>query len=67
MLRRTTTKTPQGFSVNIAVEDPAEAERMFHALSENGTVAMPIQQTFWAERCGMLTDQFGIPWMVNCE
>jgi PhnB protein len=28
---------------------------------------MPIQQTFWSPRFGMLTDQFGIPWMVNCE
>ena len=58
---------PKGFSVNIAVEDPAEADRIFHALAENGTVKMPIAQTFWAERWGMLIDQFGIPWMVNCE
>ena len=47
--------------------DVAEAERIFHALSENATVGMPLQQTFWAERWGMLTDQYGIPWMVNCE
>ena len=60
-------KKPQGFSVNIALDEVAEAERIFHALSENGTVGMPIQQTFWAERWGMLTDQYGIPWMVNCE
>ena len=57
----------KGFSVNIAIEEPAEAERIFHALSENGTVGMPIQRTFWAERWGLVTDQFGIPWMVNCE
>ena len=37
------------------------------ALSENGTVTMPIQETFWAARFGMLVDQFGTPWMVNCE
>jgi len=36
-------------------------------LAENGIVQMPIQQTFWAARFGMLVDQFGIPWMVNCE
>jgi PhnB protein len=60
-------KAPQGFSVNIAVEQVADAERIFHALSENGTVGMPIQKTFWAERWGMVTDQYGIPWMVNCE
>src|SRR6266700_4811345 len=56
-----------GFSVNIALGDPAEAERIFHALAANGTVRMPIQKTFWAERFGMLVDQFGIPWMVNCD
>jgi PhnB protein len=57
----------KGFSVNIAVEEPAEAERIFHALAENGTIRMPIGPTFWAARFGMLHDQFGIPWMVNCE
>jgi PhnB protein len=58
---------PQGFSVSINLKDPAEAERIFHALAENGTVKMPFQETFWAARFGMLVDQFGIPWMVNCE
>ena len=57
---------PQGFSVNIGVTDPAQAERVFHALAEKGTVQMPIAETFWATRFGMLVDQFGIPWMVNC-
>ena len=57
----------QGFSVSLQVQEPAEAERIFQALSENGKVGMPLQQTFWARRFGMLTDRFGIPWMVNCE
>ncbi len=57
----------KGFSVNIGIEDPAEAERVFHALAEGGTVRMPIQRTFWAERFGMLVDRFGTPWMINCE
>jgi PhnB protein len=60
-------ETPQGFSVSIGVDDPAEAERIFHTLAENGTVKMPFQQTFWAYRFGMLVDQFGVPWMINCE
>jgi len=60
-------KAPQGFSVSLQVKEPAEAERVFHALAEGGTVQMPIQQTFWSARFGMLTDRFGIPWMVNCE
>ncbi len=58
---------PKGFAVSLVVTDPADAERKFHALAENGTVRMPIQETFWATRFGMLVDQFGIPWMINCE
>jgi PhnB protein len=58
---------PQGFSVSLGVKDPAEAERIFLALAENGKVRMPIQKTFWAARFGMLVDRFGIPWMLNCE
>jgi len=57
---------PKGFSVSLLIDDPAEAERLFHALVEGGKVKMPIQQTFWAERFGMLVDRFGIPWMINC-
>jgi PhnB protein len=60
-------KKPEGFSVSLQVKKPAEAERIFHALAENGTVQMPIQETFWAARFGMLVDQFGIPWMINCD
>lgn len=58
---------PKGFSVSISLNDPTEAERIFHTLAENGKVRMPLQQTFWAYRFGMLVDQFGIPWMINCN
>jgi PhnB protein len=58
---------PKGFSVSISLQDPTEAERIFYTLAENGTVEMPFQQTFWAYRFGMLSDRFGIPWMINCE
>ncbi|MGF1493881.1 MAG: VOC family protein [Microcoleaceae cyanobacterium] len=58
---------PQGCSVSIGLKDVAEAERIFQELSENGEVQMPIQKTFWAERFGMVVDQFGTPWMINCE
>lgn len=58
---------PQGFSLTLGLKHPAEAERIFAALAENGTVHMPLQQTFWAARFGVLTDQFGIPWTINCE
>jgi PhnB protein len=58
---------PKGFSVSLQINDPKEAERIFRALAENGKVQMAIQETFWATRFGMLVDQFGIPWMINCE
>ncbi len=58
---------PQGFSVSLSIGAPAEAERIFNTLAEKGAVRMPIQETFWAVRFGMLVDQFGIPWMINCE
>ncbi|HTE18073.1 MAG TPA: VOC family protein [Armatimonadota bacterium] len=57
----------KGMSVSLNVEEPAEAERIFHALAEGGSVRMPIGETFWAVRFGMLTDRFGTPWMINCE
>lgn len=57
----------KGFSVSLGIDDPLDADRVFHALAEKGTVRMPIQETFWAVRFGMLTDQFGTPWMINCE
>jgi PhnB protein len=58
---------PKRFSVSLQIKDPADAERIFHTLAENGEVRMPIQETFWAVRFGMLVDRFGIPWMINCE
>ena len=58
---------PAGMYVSIGIDQAAEAERVFQALAENGQVQMPIQKTFWAARFGMLVDQFGIPWMINCE
>ena len=57
----------KGFSVSLGIGEPAEAERVFHALAEQGTVRLPLQQTFWARRFGMLVDRFGTPWMINCE
>lgn len=58
---------PQGFSVSLSIDDPAEAERVFAELSDGATINMPLGPTFWAQRFGMLIDKFGIPWMVNCE
>jgi PhnB protein len=58
---------PQGFFVQMGMEHPDDAERVFQALAENGAVRMPLQQTFWAARFGMVVDQFGTPWMINCS
>jgi len=58
---------PQGFALQFNLSDPVEAERIFKALAENGTVQMPLQETFWALRFGVLVDQFGILWHINCE
>ena len=58
---------PQGFHVCAHFDTAEEAERAFRALAEGGTVTMPIAETFWALRYGMLVDRFGTPWMVNCS
>ena len=58
---------PQGFAVSFVVAELSDAERIFHALAENGTIIMPMEQTFWAVRFGMCMDQFGISWMISCE
>jgi PhnB protein len=61
-----TYQKPQGFSVMLNIEDATEAERIFNSLSHSGMVQMPLQETFWAKRFGMVTDQFGTPWTINC-
>lgn len=58
---------PKGISLALGVESPAEAERVFNALADGGEVRMALQQTFFAQRFGMLVDRFGIPWMINCD
>jgi PhnB protein len=57
----------KGLYVSLLVDTTQEAERIFHALAEGGAVVMPIEETFWAERFGMVVDRFGTPWMINCE
>ncbi len=58
---------PQGYFVMLGLDDAAEAERIFHELSQDAVVQMPLQETFWAQRFGVLIDRFGTPWMLNCE
>ncbi len=58
---------PVGANVVLSYADPEQGERVFNQLAEGGVVGMAYQQTFWAYRFGMVTDRFGIPWMINCE
>jgi PhnB protein len=58
---------PQAFSVSLQTGTPEEAKRAFDALSAGGNVRMPLGKTFFSPAFGMLTDKFGVPWMVNCD
>jgi len=57
--------TFSGFSLSITLPTAGEAERVFAQLSEGGEVQMPLNKTFWSPCFGMLTDRFGIGWMVT--
>jgi PhnB protein len=54
----------EGFALSLTVADETEADRFFGALSQDGTVQMPLTKTFFSPRFGMLTDRFGVMWMV---
>lgn len=56
-----------GFSLSITVANEAEADRTFAALSQGGKVTMPLAKTFWSPKFGMLSDKFGVAWMVSVE
>jgi len=58
---------PQGFSLSLQMKSPTRAEHIFHLLAKDGTVLVPLEKTFWAERFGVLVDRFGIPWLINGE
>ena len=63
------TAGPAGSSITLSVdcESAEEQDRLFAALSEGGTVEMPLQDTFWGARFGMLKDRFGMDWMFNFD
>lgn len=60
---------PAGSNISLAIglNEIDKARTMFNNLSDGGNVTMPLDKTFWAEAFGMLTDKFGINWMVNCD
>lgn len=53
-----------GFRLGLSVDTEADCDRVFDALSEGGTIDVPLMKTFWSPRYGMLTDKFGVGWMV---
>lgn len=56
-----------GFALSLVPATEGQAEAWFTALSEGGKIDMPLQKTFWARSFGMLTDRFGVSWMINYE
>ena len=58
-------KQGNNFSISISADSKAEADRIFNALSKDGQVTMPMENTFWGDYFGMLTDKFGINWMMS--
>ena len=60
-------EVPKGFSLSLQMADTREAERIYGELGAGGRIVMPLAETFWAARFGMVVDRFGIPWLINCE
>ena len=60
-------QTGNNVNLNLQPDTRAEAERLFKALSQCGEISMPLQDMFWGDYFGSLTDRFGINWMINCS
>jgi PhnB protein len=58
---------PDGFFISLDAKDTTEAKRIYDVLSAKGEIFMSLGETFWAKAFAMFKDQFGIPWMINCE
>lgn len=61
------TEPKSNICLAIGLNHSERAKQLFENLSENGTVLMPLEKTFWAEAFGVVQDQFGVKWKVNCE
>jgi PhnB protein len=57
----------KGFALSINAKNAAQAEKLFNALADGGTVQMPMTKTFFSPRFGMVADKFGVGWMVLVE
>lgn len=58
---------PGNISLAIGLNDPERARQLFANLAEGGTVLVPLDKTYWAEAFGIVSDRFGVKWMVNCD
>ena len=56
-----------GMCVNVSVDDPGDAKRVFDGLAEGGTVQQPLAETFFSPAFGMCIDRYGTPWMIMVE
>lgn len=63
----TTAAAEDKISMAIGLQDSERAKQIFDSLAQGGSVTMPLQKTYWAGSFGMLTDKFGVKWMINCE
>ncbi len=59
--------TNGNIQLSIGLEDVEKTNELFNNLSHGGEITMPLQDTFWGARFGMLKDKFGVSWMLNCE
>jgi PhnB protein len=57
----------QGFSLSLSLADEAAAQKAFEALAEGGNITTPLGKTFWSPCFGMLSDRFGLGWMVTID
>ena len=60
-------EAPKGISLSVHTTSIEEAERVFGELEAVGRVVMPLEETFWAPRFGMIVDRFGVPWLISAE
>jgi PhnB protein len=58
---------PQGFAVQLNIDDVDQATRIYNALTPGGKVLVEMQKTSWSGHYAALTDRFGVPWEINCE
>ena len=57
----------EGFSLSLSYKTEAEVDKVFGALAQGGRIGMPLAKTFWSPKFGMVTDRFGVGWMISMD